>query len=282
MDRKSVREPGCSSRSYWPPSAVALVRLHATGGYCTVRHGLVPGMILTLAAASGLTWLMSKVSIPGRWLGLATRTAAARSRRLAALIAMLVVIPNIRSLGPPNAGSILRLPFHRRLARPAYRPDRAGPRSDRLVALLQRAAWVHPSPTSTKPQPTPALRWIVARKPHVDGPLELQPGDSRLIADREPVALDSTRGQGRSGADPHLRSPQPHFPAIDQVQPERHRNQTALSAGTSEGMIQKQVAAPGGWGRRPQGDAPRPEASALGVRWLLPARPQPPTLVTRE
>jgi hypothetical protein len=36
-----------------------------------------------------------------------------------------------------------------------------------------------------------------------------------------------------------------------------------------------------GWGRRPQGNAPRSEASALGARWLLPARPPatPPFLV---
>src|SRR5208283_5067754 len=32
----------------------------------------------------------------------------------------------------------------------------------------------------------------------------------------------------------------------------------------------------GGWGRRPKGNAPRSEASALGARWLLPARSQPP------
>ncbi len=42
------------------------------------------------------------------------------------------------------------------------------------------------------------------------------------------------------------------------------------------GTVQKRVTAQGGWGRRPQGDAPRSEASALGARWLLPARPQPP------
>ncbi len=32
----------------------------------------------------------------------------------------------------------------------------------------------------------------------------------------------------------------------------------------------------GGWGRRPEGDAPRSEASALGARRLSPARPPPP------
>jgi len=36
------------------------------------------------------------------------------------------------------------------------------------------------------------------------------------------------------------------------------------------------VTASGGWGRRPEGDAPRSEAVAPGARRLMPARPQPP------
>jgi hypothetical protein len=48
-------------------------------------------------------------------------------------------------------------------------------------------------------------------------------------------------------------------------------------AGTERGMVQKQVTSPGGSGRCPEGDAPRSEACALGARWLLPARPQPPS-----
>ena len=33
----------------------------------------------------------------------------------------------------------------------------------------------------------------------------------------------------------------------------------------------------GGWGRRPEGDAPRSEASVLGARSPWRARPQPPS-----
>ena len=51
-------------------SAVGLVRLHATTGYCTVRHGLIPGTILLLAAAHGATWLIGRLYLPGKWLGL--------------------------------------------------------------------------------------------------------------------------------------------------------------------------------------------------------------------
>jgi len=42
------------------------------------------------------------------------------------------------------------------------------------------------------------------------------------------------------------------------------------------GMVQKRVTAQGGTRQRPQVEAPRSEASALGACWLLPARPQPP------
>jgi 4-amino-4-deoxy-L-arabinose transferase-like glycosyltransferase len=51
-------------------SAVGLVRLHATTGYCTVRRGLIPGTILLLAAAHGATWLLGRLYVPGKWLGL--------------------------------------------------------------------------------------------------------------------------------------------------------------------------------------------------------------------
>ena len=86
-------------------TVVALVRLYATGGYLSVRHAIVPGLILTLAAGAGLDWLTSKVSIPGRWLGLAhDRFSALGPAVWAAVIALMVIVPNIRSLGPAHLG----------------------------------------------------------------------------------------------------------------------------------------------------------------------------------
>jgi len=49
--------------------ALALVRLHATGGYCTPRHAMILAYPLIAAAAFGMTTLLSKLAIPGRWLG---------------------------------------------------------------------------------------------------------------------------------------------------------------------------------------------------------------------
>ena len=85
-------------------SAAALVRLHATGGYLTTRHGLVPGMILTMAAAHGLAWTMSKVTIPGRWLGLAADRVRPGPAVWAALLGLLVVLPNVRAQATSNSG----------------------------------------------------------------------------------------------------------------------------------------------------------------------------------
>ena len=78
-------------------AAVALVRLHAISGYCTVRHGIVPGIILTLAAAYGLAWIMDKVSIPGHWLGLAHERLRPGPAVWAIVIGAVVLFPNVRS-----------------------------------------------------------------------------------------------------------------------------------------------------------------------------------------
>jgi hypothetical protein len=51
-------------------AALALIRLHATGGYCTPRHAMVMAYLLIPVAASGLHALVNRLTIPGRWVGL--------------------------------------------------------------------------------------------------------------------------------------------------------------------------------------------------------------------
>ena len=48
------------------------------------------------------------------------------------------------------------------------------------------------------------------------------------------------------------------------------------------GIVQEPVTALGGWGRRPQDDAPRSEASTLGAIWLCQLDPRHPTSVTES
>jgi hypothetical protein len=169
-------------------SALALVRLHATGGYCTVRHGLVPGIILTLAAAYGLTWSMGKVSIPGRWLGLAHERLRPGPAIWAVLIGLLVVVPNLRSLGPPNPG-----PFsvYRETGQWLAQNTRI---SDQVLDLTDWSLFYSGGPgylfANVYEAPSnPNTRWIVVRQPHVEGHWHYSQVLRELIDGREPVAL---------------------------------------------------------------------------------------------
>jgi 4-amino-4-deoxy-L-arabinose transferase-like glycosyltransferase len=169
-------------------SAVALVRLHATGGYCTVRHGLVPGVILTIGAAFGITWLMNKVSIPGRWLGLAHERLRPGPAVWTVLVTVLVVLPHLRSLGPLNPG-----PFdvYHTTGRWLAEHTRAGEGvldlTDWSLFFSERPGYIFANVYDAPNDPN--TRWIVVRKPHIDGHWNYSDVIRRLLAGREPVAL---------------------------------------------------------------------------------------------
>jgi 4-amino-4-deoxy-L-arabinose transferase-like glycosyltransferase len=169
-------------------SAFGLVRLHATGGYCTIRHGLVPGLLLTIAAAHGVTWLMGKVSIPGRWLGLACQRLRPGPAVWSALILFFVVIPNFRSLGPLNAGpfSVYR-ETGRWLARNTHDNGMVLDLTDWSLYFSDRPGYIFANVYEAPLNPD--TRWIVVRKPHVDGHWHYSQVLRDLIADRQPVAL---------------------------------------------------------------------------------------------
>ncbi len=85
-------------------SVAGLVRLHATGGYLSIRHAVIPGMILTIAAGAGLCWLTSLVAIPGRWIGLTHERFRLGPAVWVMLIAACAIVPYVRSLGPAHPG----------------------------------------------------------------------------------------------------------------------------------------------------------------------------------
>ena len=168
-------------------SAFGLVRLHATGGYLTVRHGLIPGMILTIAAAHGLTWLMGKASIPGRWLGWPQERVRPGPAVWGAVLAGLVLYPNLHRLGPHNAGPYsVYVSTGRWIAEHAHESERILDMTNWSLFFSERPGYpfsqVYAAPAD------PNLRWIVVRKPHLDGHWRYSQILKDMIGGRQPIA----------------------------------------------------------------------------------------------
>jgi hypothetical protein len=143
---------------------------------------------MTLAAAHGLTWLMGRVSIPGRWLGLVHERLRPGPAVWAVLIAFLVVVPNLRALGPLKPG-----PFSVYQATAAWLEkntrgtERVLDLTDWSVYFSQRPGYsfanVYEAPADSN------TRWIVVRKPHVEGHWHYSEVIRAMIGGRAPVAL---------------------------------------------------------------------------------------------
>jgi len=167
-------------------SAVGLVRLHATGGYCTVRHALIPGFLLTLAAANGIAWLMQSIVIPGRWIGSEEERFRLGPGVWAALLGALVAIPHIREMTT----------FHGSFA--AYRD--AGSwiaeikkhEHGKVLDMTDWALYFSGEPGFRFAEVhwaaiDPNTRWVVVRDAHLRERWNFSPLVRKLIAGRDPV-----------------------------------------------------------------------------------------------
>jgi hypothetical protein len=169
-------------------SVIGLVRLHATGGYCTARHALIPGVILILAAAHGLTWVMERISISGKWFGMAQERLLPGPAIWAIVLTLLVLMPRCRDCSPPTLGPFL---VYRDtgawLAQNTRTNDRILDLTDWSLYFSRRPGYrfanVYEAPADS------TLRWVIARKPHLDGHWNYSAVVRQLVGQREPVAL---------------------------------------------------------------------------------------------
>ncbi len=209
------------------------MRLHATGGYCTVRHGLVPGMLLTLAAAHGITWLMSKVSIPGRWLGLAHERLRPGPAVWSALILFFIVMPNIRSLGPVNAGpfSVYRQ-TGRWLAQHTQEDGKVLDLTDWSLFFSAGPGYIFANVYEAPLDPK--TRWIVVAQAARRRALALQQGPSR--SDRRSPAhrAGSCQRPAKPRSGPDLRPPRASQPDRSDDQPAGSGFATSLEHSTRD------------------------------------------------
>lgn len=167
-------------------SAVGLLRLHATAGYCSPRHALIPGMLLTLAAAHAMTAMVRRVSIPGRWLGLGNESLRPGPAVWAILLAMLVVAPNLYALGPMNPGPYAV--YHHTgewIASHVLVDERVLDMTDWSLYFSGRAGYTFADVYSAPADPH--TRFIVVRDGQLDGHWPYCQVLRELIGDRQPV-----------------------------------------------------------------------------------------------
>ena len=168
-------------------SAVALARLHATAGYCTSRHALVPGMLLSIAAAHAITEIARRIWVPGRWLGVANERLRPGPAVWAVLLAFLVVFPSTRDLGPSNPGPYSV--YHHTgewLAQNTLDNEQVLDLTDWSLYFSRRAGYnfadLYQAPAD------PRTRWIVVRHDQTDGSWPYCQVIRELIGGRRPVA----------------------------------------------------------------------------------------------
>jgi len=166
---------------------VALVRLHATAGYCAARNALAPGMVLTLLAAGGLDLLMRRASVPGRLVGFPGERLKPGPAVWAVAIGLLVLAPRFRGPVVSTPG-----PFNVYWDAGRWLADSAGDGgildlTDWSLYFSRRsgAGFAHVREAAADPD----ARWIVATAAQVDEPSTFADEVRALIGGRAPVAL---------------------------------------------------------------------------------------------
>ncbi len=201
-------------------SAVALVRLHVTGGYCTARHGLIPGLLLTVYAANAISWLMARVTVSIGWIRSAKagfRVGRIGSAGLTSIFLGLLIFEN-QHLGPRNPGpySVYET-AGRWLVEHARQDERILDLTGWPLYFSRRAGYtfadIYTAPTD------PSTRWIVVRQPHIDGHWHYSQVVRDLIDGREPIALVPPRvTSGQVQIRIYDRHAPPHRVAINTAQ----------------------------------------------------------------
>jgi hypothetical protein len=166
---------------------LALIRLHATGGYCSGRHAMVLALLLIPAAARGLDTILGAVAIPGRWLGLGEGRFTA-GPAVWALVLMALVGHSAHEILAPINGEYVG---YRGAA--AYLREHV-PAAARVVDVTgwslfygERAGYTYANLIEAPADPD--LRWIVVRDGHLRGPWPYCDRLRSLVDGHEPVAV---------------------------------------------------------------------------------------------
>lgn len=164
----------------------ALVRLHATSGYCTPRHTLAISILLFPLAASGFAALMDRVRIPGRWLGLEDE------RMVLGPAAWGILLIGFTAWTAQSTLTPLNHQFHGYRAAAGFLTAHV-PGDARVVDYSGWTLYYADRPGYTFRQieemkADPSVRWVVARDAHLVGPWGYSQLLRELTDGLEPVA----------------------------------------------------------------------------------------------
>jgi hypothetical protein len=176
-------------------SALALIRLHATGGYCSPRHTLIPALLIIAGAGYGLNWLLNAVEFP-----VAGSEKPVRLGPIFWLVGLAVVgLVNREGLAAP-----VNKPFAGYKTAADWLEKELQP-GEKIVDLTGWTQFYGQVEGYTFADVIYAgadqnARWVVAREAHVHGPWVYCRMLRSLIGLHEPVAIfpkDAEEGEAR-------------------------------------------------------------------------------------
>jgi hypothetical protein len=167
-------------------AALGLVRLHVTGGYCTVRHALVPAMLIRLAAAHGLAWMTCSIVIDGRWLGLTEGRYRPGPAVWALALGALFGIPFVESTTRVRGSFGTYRDVGSWLSEVSGKsPGKALDMTDWSLFFSQQPGFQLKDVEAASLDPN--TRWIIARNAHIQGRWRYSRLVQHMIQDRKPV-----------------------------------------------------------------------------------------------
>jgi hypothetical protein len=164
---------------------LALVRLHATGGYCTPRHAMLFAVPVIAAAANGLYLFVELLLTRVRSVVPAGNPKLLRAGLITLCLSSLTAAGQAELVAPINVSS--------RGYREAGQWVAANtPRASRILDLKGWAAFYSQRAGYTFADVSQAerdqeLRWIVTHDAHLAGPWDYCETLRRLIGDRRPI-----------------------------------------------------------------------------------------------
>jgi hypothetical protein len=168
-------------------TALALIRLHATGGYCTPRHAMVIAYLLIPAAASGLYGLVNRLTVPGRWLGRDDAAYKLGPAVWLVVIGGLLAFSGRETFAPINEPMAGYRDAGRWIAEHVPPSEKVADVTGLALYYGERTGYTYGNIIDAPNDPS--LRYVIAREAHLKGPWPYCAQIRAVVGDLKPVAI---------------------------------------------------------------------------------------------